>query len=76
MEDSILTSTVLPISLAIIMLGMGMTIIADDFKRVFLYPKAAFIGLINQLIILPLVAFVLAIVFKLSPEMAVGLMIM
>ncbi|MEZ5008110.1 MAG: bile acid:sodium symporter family protein [Chitinophagales bacterium] len=75
MEDSLLTSTVLPISLAIIMLGMGMTIIADDFKRVFLYPKAAFIGLINQLIILPLVAFVLAIVFKLSPEMAVGLMI-
>ncbi|MCB0502887.1 MAG: bile acid:sodium symporter family protein [Bacteroidetes bacterium] len=75
MEDSILTAVVLPVSLAIIMLGMGMTIVTDDFKRVFLYPKAAFLGLTNQLIILPLIGFTLSIVCGLSPEMAVGIMI-
>ncbi|MEZ5002160.1 MAG: bile acid:sodium symporter family protein [Chitinophagales bacterium] len=75
MEDSILTAVVLPVSLAIIMLGMGMTIVTDDFKRVFLYPKAAFLGLVNQLIILPLIGFTLSIVCGLSPEMAVGIMI-
>lgn len=66
----------LPISLAIIMLGMGMTLIPDDFKRIFKYPKAIFIGLTNQLILLPIVGFLLAILFDLDPIMAVGLMIL
>jgi BASS family bile acid:Na+ symporter len=66
----------LPISLAIIMLGMGMTLIPDDFKRIFKYPKAIFIGLTNQLILLPIVGFLLAILFDLEPIMAVGLMIL
>lgn len=66
----------LPLSLAIIMLGMGMTLILADFSRIFKYPKAAIIGLINQLIFLPIIGFVLAIVFGLNPTMAVGLMIL
>ncbi len=75
MEKSILTSVILPLSLAIIMLGMGFSLVVDDFKRVFKYPKAALIGLTNQLIILPIIGFALAVAFQLEPPMAVGLMI-
>jgi BASS family bile acid:Na+ symporter len=66
----------LPISLAIIMLGMGMTLILADFTRIIKYPKAILIGLTNQLIFLPIIGFILAIIFDLSPVMAVGLMIL
>lgn len=76
MQSSILTSVVLPLSLAIIMLGMGLSLVIDDFKRVFKYPKAALIGLTNQLILLPLIGFALALAFRLPPEFAVGLMIL
>ncbi|WP_026775669.1 bile acid:sodium symporter family protein [Polaribacter sp. Hel_I_88] len=72
----LISKVFLPISLAIIMLGMGMTLIPDDFKRIFKYPKAIFIGLTNQLILLPIVGFLLAIAFDLNPIMAVGLMIL
>ena len=72
----IISKVFLPISLAIIMLGMGMTLIPDDFKRVLKFPKAIFIGLTNQLVLLPIVGFSLAILFDLDPIMAVGLMIL
>jgi BASS family bile acid:Na+ symporter len=72
----LISKVFLPISLAIIMLGMGMTLILDDFKRIFKFPKAIFIGLTNQLILLPIVGFLLAILFNLDPTMAVGLMIL
>ncbi|MEM8524787.1 MAG: bile acid:sodium symporter family protein [Bacteroidota bacterium] len=75
MESSLLTSVILPVSLAIIMLGMGLTLVVDDFKRVFQYPKAALVGLTNQLIILPIIGFALAVAFQLPTAMAVGLMI-
>lgn len=75
MEDSILTSVILPVSLAIIMFGMGLSLIPDDFKRIFQYPKAALVGLSNQLILLPLFGFSLAYLFNLTPVLAVGLMI-
>ena len=74
--SEIISKVFLPISLAIIMLGMGMTLILDDFKRIFKFPKAIFIGLTNQLILLPIVGFLLAILFDLDPIMAVGLMIL
>jgi len=66
----------LPISLAVIMLGMGMTLVPKDFTRIVRYPKAMLIGLTNQLIFLPLIGFGLAVIFGLSPIMAVGLMIL
>tara|TARA_B100000809_G_scaffold266716_1_gene330951 strand:- start:8521 stop:9396 length:876 start_codon:yes stop_codon:yes gene_type:complete len=75
MENSILTAVILPVSLAIIMLGMGFTLVLENFKKIVQSPKAAFIGLTNQLILLPLVGFSLAILFDLPPDMAVGLMI-
>ena len=76
MEDSVLTSVVLPASLAVIMLGMGLSLVIDDFKRVFQYPKAVLIGLTNQMILLPVIGFLIAIAFQLPPTMAVGLMIL
>ena len=59
------------------MLGMGLSLVPNDFKRVVLYPKAASIGILNQLLILPLTGFFLLWVFGLSrPELAVGIMIL
>jgi BASS family bile acid:Na+ symporter len=70
-----LKTVVLPLALVVIMFGMGLTLTPADFKRVFLAPRAKLIGLANQLILLPLIAFGLAHVFHLSPELAVGLML-
>lgn len=66
----------LPLSLAVIMLGMGMTLVPKDFTRIVRYPKAMLVGLTNQLIFLPIIGFALASLFGLSPIMAVGLMIL
>ncbi|MBT3751310.1 MAG: bile acid:sodium symporter family protein [Bacteroidetes bacterium] len=71
-----LSAIILAGSLTIIMLGMGLSLTFADFKRIFVYPKAVFIGLGNQLIILPLVGFGVAVVFPLRPEVAVGIMIL
>jgi BASS family bile acid:Na+ symporter len=76
MEGNILTEVFLPLTLAVIMLGMGLSLTLTDFKRIFIYPKAVTLGLINQLVILPLIAFSLAIFFDLNPGLAVGLMIL
>jgi len=77
METNFLTELLLPVSLGIIMLGMGMSLTPHDFKRVALYPKAAAIGIINQIIILPIVGFLLLLLLPMrSPELAVGIMIL
>jgi bile acid:Na+ symporter, BASS family len=76
MEASILTQLFLPLALAVIMFGMGLSLRFDDFKRILIYPKSVAIGLTNQLILLPLVAFGLIKVFGLQTELAVGLMIL
>lgn len=70
------SAIILALSLAIIMLGMGLSLVVEDFKRIFFQPKAIFIGLINQLVLLPIIAFGLTSVFSLKPEIAVGLMIL
>jgi BASS family bile acid:Na+ symporter len=72
----LISKVFLPLSLAIIMLGMGMTLIITDFTRIIKHPRAILIGLTNQLIFLPIIGFSLAIVFNLNPVMAVGLMIL
>ena len=76
MEASFLTSVVLPASLFIIMLGMGLSLVIGDFKRIGLYPKATLIGLTNQLIILPIVAFGIVSLLNLAPMVAVGFMLL
>jgi len=67
---------ILASSLIIIMLGMGMSLIMNDFKRIFLYPKAIIVGLVNQLVLLPLIGFGLVAVFSAPPEIAIGIMIL
>lgn len=76
MQASLLTNLLLPLALGIIMLGLGMGLTLDDFRRVARYPRAVLTGLILQVLILPAVAFALALAFGLPPELAVGLMLL
>ncbi|MGD1855899.1 MAG: bile acid:sodium symporter family protein [Leptolyngbyaceae cyanobacterium] len=76
MESSFLTEVFLPLALFVIMLGMGLGLTIADFKRILVEPKAVILGLIAQLILLPFVGFVLISFFSLSPELAVGVMIL
>ena len=76
MESSFLTAVFLPLTLFVIMLGMGLGLTISDFKRIVVAPKAAILGLISQLVMLPIVGFVLASIFPLTPELAVGVMIL
>ena len=76
MQSSVLTELFLPFSLAVIMFGMGLSLRIEDFKRILIYPKAVGIGLLNQLVLLPILAFGIAKAFSLPPELAVGLMIL
>jgi BASS family bile acid:Na+ symporter len=64
-----------PIGLALIMLGLGMSLTIQDFIRVIKVPKDFLVGFICQLILLPIVALSLALVLKLPAELAVGLML-
>ena len=64
-----------PIILAFIMLGLGLGLKLEDFTRVFKTPKDFFVGLVSQLIILPIVAYILILVLRTPPEIAIGVMI-
>ena len=64
-----------PIGLAFIMLGLGMSLTIQDFIRVAKVPKDFLVGFICQLILLPIVALSLALILKLTPELAIGLML-
>ena len=68
------TSWVNPL-LGIVMFGMGMTLKLSDFKVVFTKPKAVITGILSQFIIMPLIAWVLCLVFQLPTELAVGVML-
>ena len=72
---SIIGQILLPISLAIIMFGMGLSLVSGDFTRLFTYPKAVLVGLCNQLMFLPLIGFTIVVLFGLKPSMAIGVMI-
>jgi len=76
MESSIISTILLPLALGIIMLGLGLTLSLEDFKRVLLYPKAIMIGLLCQMLLLPIICFGIAIGFGLGPELAVGLILL
>ena len=67
---------ILAVSLIIIMFGMGLSLTIADFKRILIYPKAIFIGLTSQLIILPLVGYLIATGLNLSPTVAIGIMLL
>lgn len=71
-----LVSVVLPLVLAFIMFSLGLGLRGADFARVFRQPKVFAVGLGNQLVLLPLVAFGLITAFDLPPMLAVGTMIL
>lgn len=70
-----IVTKIAPIALALIMLGLGLGLKIDDFKRVITNPKDFTIGIICQLILLPIVAYILVLILRLPLEIAVGLMI-
>ncbi len=76
MQSSFLNEVLLPVALAIIMLGMGLSLTTADFKRAFAQPKALLAGLFGQMLVLPLLGFAVVSLFSLRPEVAVGLMIL
>lgn len=75
MSPDILTKVILPLSLFLIMFGMGLSLRLANFSQVLLAPKAVSIGIVGQMVLLPLIAFSIAITLNLAPEIAVGLMI-
>jgi len=70
-----IVTKIAPIILALIMLGLGLGLKIDDFTRILKTPKDFFVGFFSQLIILPLVAYLLIIILKIPPEIAIGVMI-
>jgi BASS family bile acid:Na+ symporter len=74
--DSVLTLVFLPVALGIIMLGLGLGLTIEDFRRVAVYPKAALLALTCQVILLPAVCFGLVVALDLKPELAVGMMLL
>jgi BASS family bile acid:Na+ symporter len=76
MQDSVITAVFLPLALAFIMLGMGLSLTVKDFKNIFVYPKAMILGLTNQLILLPIFGYALIQLFGLTGALAVGVMIL
>jgi len=70
-----IATKIAPIGLAFIMLGLGMSLTIQDFLRVIKIPKDFLVGLICQLILLPIVALALIELLKTPPELAIGVML-
>lgn len=64
------------VSLFVIMTGMGLSLTIADFIRVLKYPKAVFLGFLNQIVLLPLIAYGLIQLFDVSNDIAMGVMIL
>ncbi len=76
MQATVITNILLPLALAIIMFGLGLSLTLEDFRRVARYPRAVVVGLALQTVVLTVCAFGIARAFGLPPELAVGLMIL
>ena len=76
MNDSALITTGLPVALAIIMFGLGLSLTVGDFRRVARSPRAVVVALAIQVLVLPVVAFGLVTAFDLDPLLAVGVMLL
>ena len=75
MSPNIFSDIFLPITLAIITLGLGLSISYQDIKNIVTHPWNVFIGLMSQLLILPAIAIAIAMITKMDAEYAVGLVI-
>ena len=70
-----IVTKILPIALAFIMFALGLGLTGADFLRVIKQPKDFFVGAISQIILLPVIAFILVKIWPISPELAIGVMI-
>ena len=75
MQADLLTKVILPLSLFFIMFGIGISLKPVDFKNIIKFPKAVAIGIFAQMILLPMIAFTIAVILNLPAEIAVGLII-
>ncbi|MFZ4677240.1 MAG: bile acid:sodium symporter family protein [Nodosilinea sp.] len=76
MQSSVFTTVLLPLALAIMMLGMGLSLVPEDFRRITRYPKAVAVGVVCQIVLLPLIGALIALVVPMQPELAVGLIVL
>lgn len=74
--DDVSTAVLLPAAIAVIMWSLGLTLTREDFQRVLVAPRGVAIGMLNMALISPLLAFAMAELFGLSPELAVGLVLL
>ena len=72
---NIVTDVILPLALAFIMFALGLGLTGGDFLRVVKQPRDFFVGAFSQIILLPVIAFILVKLWPVSPELAVGVMI-
>ena len=70
-----IVTKIAPICLALIMFGLGLGLTLGDFTRVLKNPRDFFVGFFCQVILLPIIAFILINIFSLSPEIALGVMV-
>ena len=66
----------LPLSLIFIMFTLGIGLTIQDFRNIINQPKALILGLVNQMVLLPVITFFILLIIKLPSEMAVGMMIL
>ena len=76
MQASVLTEVLLPLALAFVMFGMGLTLTVSDFGRLLKAPKAILTGFLGQIVLLPLLTFAVCLAFELPPYIAVGIMVL
>ncbi|MDP6680268.1 MAG: bile acid:sodium symporter family protein [Pelagibacteraceae bacterium] len=72
---NIVTDVILPLALAFIMFALGLGLTGEDFLRVARQPRDFFVGAFSQIIILPIIAFILVKIWPIAPELAIGVMI-
>ena len=68
--------TLLIVALALVMFGLGLSLMPDDFKRLRHHPKAVVVALLLQVLVLPLACYLLVVALKVQPVLAIGLMLL
>jgi bile acid:Na+ symporter, BASS family len=76
MQSTIFTTVLLPLALAVVMLGMGLSLLPEDFRRITRDPKAVAVGTLCQMLLLPLLGLLITRVVPMQPAIAVGLMVL
>ena len=72
---NVVTDVILPLALAFIMFVLGLGLTGADFLRVVKQPRDFFVGSLSQVILLPIIAFILVKIWPIAPELAIGVMI-